>query len=112
MGNRVPVADVSGLEVQWDVPQNVATLQKSDATFKCLFDKALAGDSQSPCGAIYMVDNHILYLGSEADSRKLVVPSNCRRLVLNLAHTVPWAGHLGQHKTYLRLPFLLAVHVY
>ncbi|XP_031668019.1 uncharacterized protein LOC116359314 [Oncorhynchus kisutch] len=103
VGTPVPVADVSGLEVQWDVPQNFATLQKSDATLKCLFDKALAGDSQSLCGGIYTVDNHILYLGSEADSRKLVVPSTCRPLVLNLAHTVPWAGHLGQHKTYLRL---------
>uniref|UniRef100_A0A4W5LFJ3 Gypsy retrotransposon integrase-like protein 1 n=1 Tax=Hucho hucho TaxID=62062 RepID=A0A4W5LFJ3_9TELE len=103
VGTPVPVADVSGLEVQWDVPQNFATLQKSDATLKCLFDKAFAGDSQSSCGGIYTVDNHILYLGSEADSRKLVVPSTCRPLVLNLAHTVPWAGHLGQHKTYLRL---------
>eukprot|EP00063_Salmo_salar_P015300 XP_013990135.1 PREDICTED: uncharacterized protein LOC106566551 [Salmo salar] len=103
VGTPVPVADVSGLEVQWEVPQNFATLQKSDATLKGLFDKALAGDSQSSCGGIYTVDNHILYLGSEADSRKLVVPSTCRPLVLNLAHTVPWAGHLGQHKTYLRL---------
>ncbi|CDQ92886.1 unnamed protein product [Oncorhynchus mykiss] len=103
VGTPVPVADVSGLEVQWDVPQNVATLQRSDATLKCLFDKALAGDSQSSCGGIYTVDNHILYLGSEADSRKLVVPSTCRPLVLNLAHTVPWVGHLGQHKTYLKL---------
>jgi hypothetical protein len=32
MGTPVLVADVSGVEVQWDVPQNVATLQKSDAT--------------------------------------------------------------------------------
>uniref|UniRef100_A0A673Y1W5 Gypsy retrotransposon integrase-like protein 1 n=1 Tax=Salmo trutta TaxID=8032 RepID=A0A673Y1W5_SALTR len=109
VGTPVPVADVSGLDVQWDVPQHFATLQKPDATLKGLFDKALAGDSQSSCGGIYTVDNHILYLGSEADSRKLVVPSTCRPLVLNLAHIVPWAGHLGQHKTYLRLPFLLAL---
>jgi hypothetical protein len=36
VGTPVPVADVSGLELQWNVQQNFATLQKSDATLKCL----------------------------------------------------------------------------
>ncbi|KAL0194735.1 hypothetical protein M9458_008307 [Cirrhinus mrigala] len=34
---------------------------------------------------------------------RLVVPSCYRPLVLHLAHTVPWAGHLGQQKTYSRI---------
>lgn len=33
----------------------------------------------------------------------LIVPSCCHPLVLYLAHTVPWAGHLGQQKTYARI---------
>ncbi|XP_045546301.1 uncharacterized protein [Salmo salar] len=41
VGTPVPVADVSGLEVQWEVPQNVATLQKSDATLKGIPDEIL-----------------------------------------------------------------------
>lgn len=31
------------------------------------------------------------------------MPGNCRSLVRHLAHTIPWAGHLGHYKTYLRL---------
>lgn len=34
------------------------------------------------------------------DVTHLIVPSCCCPLVLHLAHTVPWAGHLGQQKTY------------
>ena len=35
--------------------------------------------------------------------KRLVVPASCRPLVLHVAHTVLWAGHLGRQKPYLRL---------
>ena len=31
---------------------------------------------------------------------KIVVPMNCHRHVLELAHAAPMAGHLGVNKTY------------
>ena len=34
---------------------------------------------------------------------QLVLPSQCRRQVLELAHSVPLAGHLGQKKTEQRI---------
>lgn len=39
----------------------------------------------------------------ESDSKRLVVPSSCRSLVFYLAHTIPWAVHLGHCETYLRV---------
>lgn len=50
----------------------------------------------------FIVDNDVLYAVDD-DHRRLVVPASCRSLVLHLAHTLPWAGHLGRHKTYLRI---------
>uniref|UniRef100_A0AAX7U441 Gypsy retrotransposon integrase-like protein 1 n=1 Tax=Astatotilapia calliptera TaxID=8154 RepID=A0AAX7U441_ASTCA len=32
-----------------------------------------------------------------------MVPSGVREVVLNLGHSVPWAGHLGKHKTMARI---------
>ncbi len=46
--------------------------------------------------------NGVLYVRT-SDVMRLIVPSCCRPLVLHLAHTVPWAGHLGQQKTYARI---------
>ena len=34
---------------------------------------------------------------------QIVVPSNCRKEVLELAHSTPMAGHLGVNKTYTRI---------
>ncbi|XP_055022408.1 protein NYNRIN-like isoform X2 [Boleophthalmus pectinirostris] len=50
----------------------------------------------------YVIDNDILYAVADG-ARRLVVPMSCRPLVMHLAHTVPWAGHLGRQKTYLRI---------
>ncbi|KAI2644051.1 Retrovirus-related Pol polyprotein from transposon 17.6 [Labeo rohita] len=50
----------------------------------------------------YLVMNGVLYVQTN-DVMRLVVPSCYRPLVLHLAHTVPWAGHLGQQKTYSRI---------
>ena len=34
---------------------------------------------------------------------QLVLPRQCKKVVLNLAHTIPLAGHLGRHKTTRRV---------
>ncbi len=48
----------------------------------------------------YVLQNDVLYVQT-GDVLRLIVPLSCRPLVLHLAHTVPWAGHLAQHKTYI-----------
>ncbi len=50
----------------------------------------------------YVLQNDVLYVQT-GDVLRLIVPLSCRPLVLHLAHTVPWAGHLAQHKTYTRI---------
>lgn len=48
------------------------------------------------------IHDGVLYVQS-ADVLRVVVPLSCRPLVLHLAHTIPWAGHLAQQKTYTRI---------
>lgn len=60
-------------------------------------EKVVEGDRE-----YFVVENYVLYV-VEQDNKRLVVPAPCRPLVLYLAHTLPWAGHLGRNKTYLRI---------
>ena len=41
--------------------------------------------------------------GEEGDINELVLPSGCRKKVLELSHSVPFARHLGQKKTTRRI---------
>ncbi|KAK7880009.1 hypothetical protein WMY93_033328 [Mugilogobius chulae] len=86
----------------WDVPENISVLQCHDETLKCLFAKV--GKETKGClgQEKFVIDNGVLYIVGD-ESKRLVVPLTCRSLVMHLAHTVPWAGHLGRHKTFLRV---------
>ncbi|XDV39343.1 hypothetical protein PO909_008599 [Leuciscus waleckii] len=100
LGTPASEASVEGLEVNgWKVPGNIAQLQREDETLKPLFVKAECGKNLNLCKEEYVVMNGVLYVRTN-DVTRLIVPSCCRSLVLHLAHTVPWAGHLGQQKTY------------
>lgn len=46
----------------------------------------------------FCIDNDILYK-QNGSSKQLVVPKAVRQSVLRLGHSIPWAGHLGKHKT-------------
>ena len=46
----------------------------------------------------YLLEDGVLYTACQPENR-LVVPTCIRPLVLHLAHSIPWAGHLGQDKT-------------
>lgn len=86
----------------WNVPENIVELQSCDETLKCLFAK-VGGETKECLGKDHFVlDDGVLYIVGN-DCKRLVVPLSCRSLVMHLAHTVPWAGHLGRHKTYLRV---------
>ncbi len=103
LGTPASDASVKGLEVNgWKVPGNIAQLQREDETLKPLFVKAEGDKPSNLCNEEYVVVNGVLYVRT-SDVMRLIVPSCCRPLVLHLAHTVPWAGHLGQQKTYARI---------
>ena len=46
-------------------------------------------------------EGRLLRISSEGE--QLVVPKSLRTKVLNLAHSIPWSGHLGQQKTLDRI---------
>lgn len=92
-----------GLEVHgWKVPENIAELQKADESLKPLFAKVCDGKQADLCEEKYVVINDILYMQTP-ESTRLVVPTSCRPLVLHLAHSIPWAGHMAHQKTYARI---------
>lgn len=97
--------DVKELTVDglWEVPGNIAGLQRQDVSLKCLYDKVVDSPHCSSLGKEqFVLENDVLYACNDTRKR-LVIPTSCRQLVMHLAHTLPWAGHLGRHKTFLRI---------
>uniref|UniRef100_A0A3P9HAM8 Gypsy retrotransposon integrase-like protein 1 n=1 Tax=Oryzias latipes TaxID=8090 RepID=A0A3P9HAM8_ORYLA len=90
------------VSVDWDIPNDISFLQMSDPSLSWLYKQVENGEGKQGSGSRFLVENDILYATGEPGKR-LVVPVSCRPLVLHLAHTIPWAGHLGQQKTYMRL---------
>eukprot|EP00064_Thunnus_orientalis_P016885 superscaffoldBa00003444_g16958 len=87
----------------WKVPGDMWALQREDGTLKTLFTKAVGGlDVAKEGKECFVIDNDVLYALADGVKR-LVVPGSCRPMIMHLAHTLPWAGHLGRNKTYLRL---------
>ncbi|XP_035986825.1 uncharacterized protein LOC105922039 [Fundulus heteroclitus] len=86
----------------WDIPENISLLQQEDESLKPLFVKA-EREKNGNCVVEpkYLVESDVLY-NIENECKRLVIPAKCRPLIMYLAHTLPWAGHLGRHKTYLR----------
>lgn len=56
----------------------------------------------SVIGDPLVIKDNLLYL-ADIDKPRLVVPKEYRQIILHWGHTVPWAGHLGQAKTYDRI---------
>lgn len=103
LGTPAPKIQTEGLEIHdWQVPENIAELQRADKSLKPLFDKVLGEQQADVCDEKYVVVNDILYMQTP-DSTRLVVPTCCRPLILHLAHSVPWAGHLALQKTYAHI---------
>jgi len=49
-----------------------------------------------------VLQNGVLY-HQNGQVKQLVVPQEAREIVLTLGHSIPWAGHLGKHKTTARI---------
>ena len=83
-------------------PDNVSVLQREDETLN-LFAKVVVEAKGNCVGTkSFIVDRDVLYMVNN-DQKCLVVPANCRSLVMHLAQTLPWSRHLGRHKTYLHI---------
>ncbi|KAL7877197.1 hypothetical protein SRHO_G00038400 [Serrasalmus rhombeus] len=83
---------------------DVAVLQHTDPTLARLFKKAEEGSCFVPTlgKEVFILQNNILCRQSE-DGLQLVVPEQYRQQVLELGHTIPWAGHLAHMKTLQRI---------
>uniref|UniRef100_A0A3B3D8P6 Gypsy retrotransposon integrase-like protein 1 n=1 Tax=Oryzias melastigma TaxID=30732 RepID=A0A3B3D8P6_ORYME len=96
-------------ESQWQIPGNFRESQRSDLSLKPLFEKCVVDENKKSTSLTqnllhdpFVMINNLLYM-ADAEKPRLVVPKLHRSMILNLGHTIPWAGHLGQAKTYHRI---------
>ena len=88
--------------------EQLSNLQKTDQTLTKIWEvmqTSLDGTSQQ-----FFEKDGLLYRkwvppqqNSEMEIEQLVLPERCRPGVLQLAHTIPLAGHLGKDKTVQRI---------
>eukprot|EP00731_Ephydatia_muelleri_P007395 Em0003g1643a len=85
----------------------LGVLQKADPTLSLIWEKGIGkGDGTE---ARYFEQKGLLWrrwndqTHSEEEVRQLVLPTQCRKAVLQLAHEIPLSGHLGKKKTLQRV---------
>lgn len=87
----------------FNIPTEIAELQKSDQSLISLFRKAKEKEpGVEQVNSEYILQNDILYR-QQGSVLQLVVPQKVRNAILTLGHSIPWAGHLGKHKTTARI---------
>ena len=101
--DELPVPNVeSALQISKD---ELAKLQRDDPSLSNIWDKVSTGDCASTDNCMYSVKDGLLYRHwqSKAEDhlavKQIVLPLKCRSSVLELAHDIPMAGHLGRKKT-------------
>uniref|UniRef100_A0A669EG75 Gypsy retrotransposon integrase-like protein 1 n=1 Tax=Oreochromis niloticus TaxID=8128 RepID=A0A669EG75_ORENI len=97
----VPVPQCDELPV---IPGEIAQLQREDPSLAPLFSKSVTNATEvtERGRELFFLKGDLLYRRSRVGDQ-LVVPTSLRSTVLQLAHSVPWAGHLGQAKTFSRM---------
>ena len=85
----------------------LGVLQKADPTLSLIWEKGIGkGDGTK---ARYFEQKGLLWrrwndqTHSEEEVRQLVLPTQCRKAVLQLAHEIPLSGHLRKKKTLQRV---------
>ena len=89
--------------------EELKTLQKTDDTLKEI--RKAADQQPSTAGVGFYRNEGLLYRrwvppGRDTDSmalEQLVLPLQCRETLLDLAHSIPIAGHMGKDKTARRI---------
>lgn len=93
--------EVPGLaEEDVSFPCDLAVHQKNDPTLAECFKNAET--SYGSLAEFFVAENGVLYKQSEY-GKQLVLPEVSRAEVLRVGHAVPWAGHLGFMKTFMRI---------
>ncbi|XP_040923722.1 uncharacterized protein LOC121201710 [Betta splendens] len=97
-----PTGAIPELPRGFELPENICELQQQDASLAGCLRKAskCAEDDLDMEG--YCIQEGILYRCHKS-VRQLMVPKVARDIILALGHSVPWAGHLGKHKTAERI---------
>ena len=85
------------LPLGFKVPSDMVQMQHEDPSLATLLSDAKEGENEE-----YFLEKGILYQ-KYGSVKQLVVPRVARESVLTLGHSVPWAGHLGKHKTLARI---------
>jgi len=91
-----------------DLPPDIGTLQREDPTLKPWFEKVTEiegvrqGNPSFLDEATYVVRDGILYQ-CKANVEALALPQQFRFRVMDLGHSVPWAGHMAFQKTLCRI---------
>ncbi|XP_067442125.1 uncharacterized protein [Thunnus thynnus] len=86
------------------ISSDIAKLQRQDPTLTTLFSRCVPESTQVTGREreAFVVKGDMLYRRSQIGDQ-LVIPQSLRPTVLNLSHSIPWAGHLGQAKTFSRM---------
>ncbi|XP_035993666.1 uncharacterized protein LOC118563362 [Fundulus heteroclitus] len=105
--------------LEFDIPSDVGALQRDDPTLKPWFEKVTGGGTHQRRldfveDAVYIIKGGILYQ-KKGQGDALALPQQFRYKVMELGHSIPWAGHMAFHKTLSRisadwdqwLPYLL-----
>ncbi|KAL2087252.1 hypothetical protein ACEWY4_018311 [Coilia grayii] len=100
--SSVESASEPPLDVQ--LPGDIGRMQRHDPGLSELFRRAESSEDQEEEARSerYVLKQGVLYR-RQGDLERLVVPGEARELVLSLGHAIPWAGHLGKHKTRARI---------
>ncbi len=90
------------------IPEDIAELQRQDSTLQDWFQKVSEVDGvRKDIVSCLMEEKYILKKGIlyqvKGEVEALVVPESMRHTIMTLGHSVPWAGHLGKHKTLARI---------
>lgn len=103
---KSPVAVAPDLPLGFKIPSDIVQIQQDDPSLETLLcsakEREVGNEFEYGSGEVYFMQNGILY-HQHGPTKQLVVPKVARDTVLSLGHSVPWAGHLGKHKTLARI---------
>ncbi|XP_063334794.1 uncharacterized protein si:ch211-282j22.3 isoform X1 [Pelmatolapia mariae] len=94
------------LPLGFKIPANIIEMQHDDPSLTSLFQKAAERNQETKqdlnSKGEFLLKDGILYR-QQGSALQLVVPRAVQKVVLSLGHSIPWAGHLGKHKTMARI---------
>ncbi|XP_078000635.1 uncharacterized protein LOC144453240 [Glandiceps talaboti] len=96
------VSEVNGLPTD---PKVLIKLQEEARTLSGIRDRVVEGDEIDSSRSCFFKRNGLLYrkwssrYKQDKIFEQIVVPKSCRLAILQLAHDIPLAGHLGTEKT-------------